>query len=358
MKVIVGLSGGVDSSVAALLLMQAGYEVEGLFMKNWEEDDSEECSVATDLRDATHVANTLGIVLHTVNFSAEYWQEVWSNFIAEHKRGRTPNPDVLCNQRIKFAVFLDYALSLGADKIATGHYADIQHVNDTYILKRAKDEQKDQTYFLYLLNQYQLSKSLFPLAQLYKQEVRNIATVHGFTTADKKDSTGICFIGERNFRSFLSDYITPKEGSIIDEHGQTIGTHMGAMFYTIGQRKGLGIGGGYGDGSNAPWFVADKDIEANTVTVVQGEHPLLFHTQIITEAFHAISTSLTYTTSYLARIRHRGELYPCKITPLDDESKGVCITFAKGVRAITPGQSVVIYDEYECIGGAIIKERY
>jgi len=245
-KVIVGLSGGVDSSVATLLLLEQGYKVEALFMKNWEEDDKDgHCTAEQDLSDAQKVADKLGVKLHTINFSADYWDDVFNHFLQEHKKGRTPNPDVLCNQKIKFKVFLEHALSLGADKIATGHYARISENDGTYQLKTGLDDNKDQSYFLYLLGQKQLSKSLFPLGDISKTKVREIATEHDLITADKKDSTGICFIGERNFSQFLQTYLPKQQGDIIDQDGQFIKHHEGLAFYTMGQRKGLEIGGGF-----------------------------------------------------------------------------------------------------------------
>ena len=260
-KIIVGLSGGVDSSVAALLLLEQGFEVEALFMKNWEEDDTDDvCTAEQDLSDAQKVADKLGIKLHTINFSADYWDDVFDHFLQEHKKGRTPNPDVLCNQKIKFKVFLEHALSLGADKIATGHYARISQDENGYQLKTGLDDSKDQSYFLHLLNQHQLSKSLFPLGDISKIKVREIATENGFVTADKKDSTGICFIGERNFSQFLQTYLPKQQGDIVDQDNQFIKHHEGLAFYTIGQRKGLEIGGGFGT-SGEPWFVADKRID-------------------------------------------------------------------------------------------------
>jgi len=281
MKIIVGLSGGVDSSVATLLLLEQGYEVEALFMKNWEEDDTDGvCTAEQDLSDAQKVADKLGVKLHTINFSADYWDDVFDHFLKEHKKGRTPNPDVLCNQKIKFKVFLEHALSLGADKIATGHYARIDQDENGYQLKTGLDDNKDQSYFLHLLNQQQLSKSLFPLGEINKDEVRKIATENDFVTADKKDSTGICFIGERNFSEFLQTYLPKQQGDIVDQDGQFIKHHEGLAFYTMGQRKGLEIGGGFSN-SGEPWFVADKHIDRNELVVVQGDHPLLYHTTLI-----------------------------------------------------------------------------
>jgi tRNA-specific 2-thiouridylase len=355
-KIIVGLSGGVDSSVAAFLLLEQGFEVEGLFMKNWEEDDAEFCTAKEDLADATQVADKLGIKLHTVNFSSEYWEEVFSDFVQKHKLGLTPNPDVLCNQKIKFKVFLDYALELGANKIATGHYAK----TDGKRLLTAFDENKDQTYFLHLLNEYQLSKSLFPLGDLPKSEVKEIAKKQGFITANKKESMGICFIGKRNFDDFLSEYIDKTEGDIIDNKGNFIKKHHGAAFYTIGQRKGLEIGGGFGEDKNngQPWFVVDKNIDKNQVIVAQGENELLYNDTIITDMPHFINNKIDFDKKYLAKIRHRGKNEYCKISK---NKSGLKVVFDNKQRAITPGQSIVFYsDEAEkvCLGGAIIKEFY
>lgn len=355
LKVIVGLSGGVDSSVAALLLQQQGYEVEALFMKNWEEDDiNGVCASEQDLADAQAIADQLNIKLHTVNFSAQYWQEVFEDFIDEHKKGRTPNPDVLCNQRIKFAFFLDHALNLGADKIATGHYADIENTNKQYQLTTAKDTNKDQTYFLHRLNQRQLSLSLFPLGKLTKPEVRTIATQHNFGTANKKDSTGICFIGEKDFRKFLATYVPIQQGDMVDEYGSFIKHHDGIAFYTIGQRKGLGIGGGFGV-SGEPWFVAQKNLATNELLVVQGEHPLLYHQTIEAKNSHWITEKPVFPCHCQAKIRYRQNSQNCTITKNTD---GLTITFINKQRASTPGQSIVFYQDNICLGGAIIEHCY
>ncbi len=354
LKVIVGLSGGVDSSVAALLLIEQGFEVEALFMKNWEEDDTTtHCSAAQDLSDAQKVADMLGIKLHTVNFSNDYWEDVFEHFLQEHKKGRTPNPDVLCNQKIKFKAFLDYALNLGADKIATGHYARIAEKEAVFQLKTGLDDNKDQSYFLHLLNQYQLSKSLFPLGEINKDAVRNIAAKNGFITANKKDSTGICFIGERNFSEFLQTYLPKQQGDIVDENGQFIKHHQGLAFYTIGQRKGLEIGGGFGT-SGEPWFVADKRLETNELLVVQGESPLLFHQSLSASEVHWIATPPTFPLKCKAKIRYRQASQDCTISQQDSEIK---VLFEKPQRAITPGQSVVFYDQDVCLGGAVIETR-
>ena len=282
-KIIVGLSGGVDSSVAALVLLEKGFHVAALFMKNWDEDDDDKyCNAAEDFADAQQVADKLGIRLHTVNFSHEYWEDVFKHFLSEHKKGRTPNPDVLCNQRIKFKAFLDYAKDLGANKIATGHYARIINNDGRYLLKTGVDGSKDQSYFLHLLNQDQLSQSLFPLGDFHKKQVREIALKNGFENAEKKDSTGICFIGERPFKEFLTTFLPKQKGDIVDENGRFIKHHYGLPFYTIGQRKGLEIGGGYSD-SPEPWFVADKLVESNEILAVQGDHPLLYHNTLVAD---------------------------------------------------------------------------
>ncbi|SMN10877.1 tRNA-specific 2-thiouridylase MnmA [uncultured Candidatus Thioglobus sp.] len=355
MKIIVGLSGGVDSSVAALLLIEQGYEVEALFMKNWEEDDTDShCTAEQDLSDAQKVADKLGIKLHTANFSADYWGDVFEHFLKEHKKGRTPNPDVLCNQKIKFKAFLDYALNLGADKIATGHYARITENNGVFQLKTGLDDGKDQSYFLHLLNQYQLSKSLFPLGEINKNEVRKIATKNDFITADKKDSTGICFIGERNFSEFLETYLPKQQGDIVDDKGNFIKHHQGLAFYTIGQRKGLEIGGGFGD-SGEPWFVAEKHLETNELIVVQGDHALLYHQSLSASNAHWIGNLPKFPLKCTAKIRYQQASQDCTII---EENKQLKVLFEQKQRAITAGQSVVFYDQDVCLGGAIIESRF
>ncbi|HIM58920.1 MAG TPA: tRNA 2-thiouridine(34) synthase MnmA [Gammaproteobacteria bacterium] len=354
-KIMVGLSGGVDSSVATLLLLEQGYEVETLFMKNWEEDDTDGiCTAEQDLSDAQKVADRLGVKLHTINFSADYWDDVFDHFLKEHKKGRTPNPDVLCNQKIKFKVFLEHALSLGADQIATGHYARIHQDKGVYQLQTGLDDNKDQSYFLHLLNQYQLSKSLFPLGEINKDEVRKIATENSFVTADKKDSTGICFIGERNFSEFLQTYLPKQQGNIVDQDGQFIKHHEGLAFYTIGQRKGLEIGGGFG-ASGEPWFVADKRIDSNELVVVQGDHPLLYQKTLNASNPHWIANPPTLPLACTAKIRYRQHSQPCTIEKHGDGQ--ITVVFDQAQRAITPGQSVVFYNDDICLGGAIIESR-
>ena len=355
-KVIVGLSGGVDSSVAAYLLIKQGYEVEALFMKNWDEDDDDEyCSASEDLADAQEVANALGIELHTVNFSHEYWEDVFEHFLSEHKKGRTPNPDVLCNQRIKFKAFLDYAKDLGATKIATGHYARISKDNGKYFLKAGIDGNKDQSYFLHLLNQDQLSQSLFPLGEIDKKEVREIAKNNNFVTAEKKDSTGICFIGERPFSEFLTTFLPKEKGDIVDQDGTFIKHHNGLPFYTIGQRKGLEIGGGYGN-SQEPWFVADKLTESNQIVAVQGDHDLLYHNSLVADEIHWIDDEPEMPMQCSAKIRYRQASQECSVRI--GENHTIKVFFKDSQRAITPGQSVVFYDGETCLGGSVIKSRY
>ena len=354
-KIIVGLSGGVDSSVAALILLERGFHVEALFMKNWDEDDDDKyCSAAEDLLDAQQVSDKLGIKLHTVNFSHEYWEDVFEHFLSEHKKGRTPNPDVLCNQRIKFKAFLDYAKDLGANKIATGHYARIIDNDGHYLLKAGVDGSKDQSYFLHLLSQDQLSQSLFPLGDLHKKQVREIALQNSFENAEKKDSTGICFIGERPFADFLTTFLPKQKGDIIDENGRFIKHHQGLPFYTIGQRKGLEIGGGYSD-SPEPWFVADKLVESNEILAVQGNHPLLYHNTLIADSVHWIDQSPALPHKCSAKIRYRQASQECQVLQIDDDC--IQVNFMEPQRAITPGQSIVFYDRDVCLGGSVIKSK-
>ncbi len=355
-KVIVGLSGGVDSSVAALRLLEQGWQVEGLFMKNWEEDDQDDyCAAAEDLADAQAVADRLDIKLHTVNFSSEYWDRVFTYFLQEYQAGRTPNPDVLCNREIKFKAFLDHALDLGADFIATGHYAGVSCETNSCQLLQATDEDKDQTYFLYMLGQHALRHSLFPLADLHKQQVRELAAQAGFPNYKKKDSTGICFIGERRFRDFLSDYLPANPGEIQTTEGQCIGQHQGLMYYTLGQRHGLGIGGVVG-APDAPWFVVEKDLEHNILVVVQGhDHLLLLSASLVAEQLHWVAgTAPANQFSCQARCRHRQPLQNCEVVL---EGQCMKVAFREPQRAVTPGQSVVLYLDGACLGGGIIVSR-
>lgn len=356
--IIIGLSGGVDSSVAALLLTQQGYAVQGLFMKNWEEDDdSGHCSAEEDLQDAGAIAGQLRIPLHTRNFSAEYWDNVFQYFLHEYQRGRTPNPDVMCNKEIKFKTFLEHALELGADHIATGHYARVQHDSHGYHLLKAKDLNKDQTYFLYTLGQEQLAKTLFPLGELTKPEVRRLAEQMGFANAGKKDSTGICFIGERNFKEFLSRYLPAQRGEMRTPEGELMGYHDGLMYYTLGQRQGLGIGGQQGSNGD-PWYVVDKNMGSNTLIVAQGHnHPLLFSQALdASELSWVVEAPGQTPFPCRAKTRYRQADQDCTITALDD---GQChVSFAQAQRAVTPGQSIVFYQGDECLGGGIIDTIY
>jgi tRNA-specific 2-thiouridylase len=349
------MSGGVDSSVAALLLKQQGYEVSGLFMKNWEDDDTDEyCSSREDLVDAVAVADKLGIEIDVVNFSAEYKERVFGDFLREYRAGRTPNPDVLCNAEIKFRAFLDHALGLGADRIATGHYAQVREADGLYQLLKAEDGTKDQSYFLYRLDQAQLAKTLFPLGTLYKREVRVIARREGLPTHDKKDSTGICFIGERPFREFLSRYLPDNPGEIRTLEGRVVGRHQGFMFYTIGQRQGLGIGGSR-EGDGEPWYVAAKDLRHNRLVVVQGhDHPALFHDRLKATDLNWISGTTPHCQwVYSAKARYRQKDAACAIASVSAEQ---CeIEFAEPQWAVTPGQSVVVYESRVCLGGGIIE---
>ena len=353
-RVVVGMSGGVDSSVAALLLKQQGYEVTGLFMKNWEDDDTDEyCTSRQDLIDAVAVADRIGIEIDAINFSAEYKERVFSEFLREYRAGRTPNPDVLCNAEIKFKTFLDHALALGADYIATGHYARIREVDGLHQLLKAEDGTQDQSYFLYRLNQRQLARTLCPLGGIYKREVREIARKEGLPNHDKKDSTGICFIGERPFREFLSRYLPTQPGDMVTPEGKTVGKHIGLMYYTIGQRQGLGIGGRK-DGEGGPWYVAAKDMTANRLIVVQGHgHPALLADALTAADLNWISGTQPHCHwVYGAKTRYRQKDAPCEVERVDREH---CeIKFAEPQWAITPGQSVVVYESKVCLGGGII----
>ncbi|MCC7486491.1 MAG: tRNA 2-thiouridine(34) synthase MnmA [Burkholderiales bacterium] len=354
-RVVVGMSGGVDSSVAALLLKEQGYRVSGLFMKNWEDDDTEEyCSSRADLVDAVAVAERLGIEIDVVNFSREYKERVFSGFLREYEAGRTPNPDVLCNAEIKFRAFLEHALALGAESIATGHYARIRERDGRFELLKAEDGTKDQSYFLYRLDQGQLARALFPLGGLYKREVREIARRAGLPVHDKKDSTGICFIGERPFREFLRRYLPERPGEIRTPGGEVVGRHHGLMYYTLGQRQGLGIGGRR-EGDGEPWFVAGKDLAANRLVVVQGrDHPALLRDRLRATSLNWISGGAPHCHwVYAAKTRYRQADAPCSIAALD--ATQCVIEFAEPQWAVTPGQSVVIYESRVCLGGGIIE---
>lgn len=353
-RVIVGLSGGVDSAVAALRLLERGYNVEALFMKNWDEDDAAgHCPAAADLADAEAVSRRLGIRLHRISFSTEYWDRVFAYFLAEYRAGRTPNPDVICNKEIKFRAFLDYALGLGADFIATGHYARVVHDADGVHLHKGLDPDKDQSYFLHLLDQEQLRRTLFPLGELHKPEVRRIAADAGFPNHAKKDSTGICFIGERKFSDFLARYLPAQPGDIVTTAGEVVGTHQGLMFHTQGQRQGLGIGGRRGD-SGEPWYVVAKDLERNRLIVAQGkDHPALFRPALRAEAAHWIDAAPpALPLRCAAKIRYRQADQPCTVHV--DDAGGVRVVFDAAQRAITPGQAIVFYQDDRCLGGATI----
>lgn len=357
-RVIVGMSGGVDSSVSAYLLQQQGYDVVGLFMKNWEEDDNEEyCSAASDLADAQAVCDKLGIKLLTINFAAEYWDNVFEHFLAEYRAGRTPNPDILCNKEIKFKAFLDYAAEdLGADYIATGHYVRKREQNGKVELLRGLDKNKDQSYFLYTLSEAQISKSLFPVGELEKPQVRKIAEQLELVTATKKDSTGICFIGERKFRDFLARYLPAQSGLIRTVDGEVIGEHQGLMYHTLGQRKGLGIGG-LKNADETPWYVVDKDIAHNELIVAQGhDHPALFSGGLIAGQLHWVDRQpLTTSLRCTVKTRYRQQDIPCQINPINEQQ--IEVIFDEPVAAVTPGQSAVFYSNEVCLGGGIIEER-
>lgn len=354
--IIVGISGGVDSSVTALSLQQQGFDVECVFMKNWDGED-DNCTAEEDYKDALAVCDHLGLPLRSVNFAQDYWDNVFQYFIDEYATGRTPNPDVLCNREVKFKAFLDYAMELGAVKIATGHYARIKDEDGSFQLMKGLDPNKDQSYFLYLLGQDALSKSMFPIGEMDKIDVRKLAESSGLINHAKKDSTGVCFIGEQKFfKDFLKKYIPAQPGIIHTVDGTPCGEHDGLMYYTMGQRKGLGIGGGHGD-KEAPWFVADKDLDNNILIVAQGhDHPALYHQQLVANQVHWIAGSPPVSLEGLAaKIRYRQADQPCTITDLSQDQ--VQVQFDSKQFAITPGQSVVFYAGNECLGGAIIENR-
>ena len=348
--IIVGMSGGVDSAVTALLLKQQGYRVTGLFMKNWEDEDDEHCPARQDFLDVLAVADVIGLDVEAVNFSAEYKDRVFSYFLREYQAGRTPNPDVLCNAEIKFKAFLDHALSLGGECIATGHYARLHEVDGRYELLKAVDTAKDQSYFLYRLNQAQLSKSMFPLGELTKPQVRRIAEEAGLPNFAKKDSTGICFIGERPFREFLQRYLPIQPGDMCTPDGRVVGRHQGLMYHTLGQRQGLGIGG-----AGEAWFVAGKNLPENRLIVVQGhDHPLLFSTQLHAADLNWIAgPAPDMAFAYAAKTRYRQADASCRFDALEP---GRCVLdFDTPQWAVTPGQSVVLYGGDVCLGGGIIQ---
>jgi len=357
--IIVGMSGGVDSSVTALTLLEQGHSVTGLFMKNWEEDDGTEyCTAMQDLADAQQVCDTLGIPLKTVNFAAEYWDEVFEVFLAEFAVGRTPNPDILCNKHVKFKAFLNYATEdLGAEYIATGHYAQVAERDGEFKLLKGLDPNKEQSYFLYAMGQKALSRTLFPIGHLHKPQIRAMADKAGFANSRKKDSTGICFIGERKFREFLQRYLPSQPGEMRSPEGQFIGKHHGLMYYTLGQRQGLGIGG-VKNAPDEPWFVLDKDLDNNVLIVGQGHnHPLMLHNTLEAGQLDWCSNQpITKTLQCAAKTRYRQPDQACTLMPLADGR--VKVRFTEAQRAITPGQSVVFYQDEVCLGGGIIEVKY
>jgi tRNA-specific 2-thiouridylase len=364
-RVVVGLSGGVDSAVTAYLLKQQGCDVVAIFMKNWEDDDdSEYCSSNIDFVDAASVADVLGIEIEHVNFAADYKDRVFAEFLREYQAGRTPNPDVLCNAEIKFKAFLDHAMRLGAEKIATGHYARVRERDGKFELLKGLDESKDQSYFLHRLNQAQLAKTLFPVGELRKTEVRRIAEEIGLPNAKKKDSTGICFIGERPFREFLRRYLADQPGPMQDERGRTVGEHVGLSFYTLGQRKGIGLGGSRlhaaeagDDGRHAPWFAARKDVATNTLVVVQGhDHPWLQSRALVAADASWVSGRPPAAGRLSAKTRYRQVDAPCEAVPDDAIAGRFELRFDTPQWAVTPGQSAVLYDGEVCLGGGVITE--
>ncbi|MBL4911183.1 MAG: tRNA 2-thiouridine(34) synthase MnmA [Alteromonadaceae bacterium] len=368
-RVIVGMSGGVDSSVSAYLLQQQGYQVEGLFMKNWEEDDTDEyCAAAEDLKDAQQVCDKLGIKLHTINFATEYWDNVFEYFLAEYKVGRTPNPDIMCNKEIKFKAFLEFACEdLGADYIATGHYVQREMRDGQWTMIRGLDANKDQSYFLYTLSDKQLAQTLFPVGHIEKPEVRAIAEKAGLITHNKKDSTGICFIGERKFKDFLGQYLPAQPGIIESAEGVEVGKHDGLMYHTLGQRKGLRIGG-LATAGEEPWYVVDKDMQRNVLIVGQGHnHPRLFSKGLLADQLHWVNRqAISKPFKCTVKTRYRQNDVACTVTPItngagntekskknENEFK---IDFEQPQSSVTPGQSVVFYQDDVCLGGGIINQ--
>lgn len=356
-KIVVGMSGGVDSSLTAAILKEQGHEVIGLFMRNWKETDASGCCTADeDFQDVKNVCNKIGIPYYSVDFSKEYYDKVFTHFVNEYAKGRTPNPDVLCNKEIKFDAFLKYALKTGADYVATGHYCNVEHRDGKSYLVRAEDDNKDQTYFLNQLTSAQLDKVMFPIGNIDKPTVRMLAKKYDLSTAEKKDSTGICFIGERNFRKFLSEYLPMKQGDIVDTEGNIVGKHDGVFYYTIGQRRGLGIGGKQ-EGNGSRWFVLDKDIKSNRLIVSQGEIDILYHNCLETDDFNFIPERPSEQEfECMVRIRHRQALQKAKC--FIKENGGVKLVFNEKQRAISEGQYAVIYVDKYCLGGGVIERKY
>lgn len=354
--VVVGMSGGVDSSVSAYLLKEEGYDVKGLFMQNWQSEPGEICTSEIDFKDASAVCDKLDIPLHRANFSDEYWERVFTNFLSEHEKGRTPNPDILCNREIKFKSFLDYAFNIGADFIATGHYAKIIAKNNNKFLARAKDSFKDQTYFLHEVSEKEFDRCIFPLADLTKDEVREIALKQNLITADKKDSVGICFVGERNLKDFLNRFISFSKGDIKDENGNIVGEHQGSILYTEGQRQGLQIGGVKG-ADELPWYVYKKDIKNNVIHVCQGvDNELLMNSGLFVEKINWINDiEYNLPMNCLVQVRHQHKPVECY---LESNNNKIMVTFKDKIRAIAPGQSAVLYDNDICLGGGIINQTF
>ena len=354
--VVVGMSGGVDSSVSAYLLKEEGYDVKGLFMQNWQSEPGETCTSEIDFKDASAVCDKLDIPLHRANFSDEYWERVFTNFLSEHEKGRTPNPDILCNREIKFKSFLDYAFNIGADYIATGHYAKLIIKNNNKFLARAKDSFKDQTYFLHEVSENEFDRCIFPLADLTKNEVREIALKQNLITADKKDSVGICFVGERNLKDFLNRFISFNKGDIKDENGNIVGEHQGSILYTEGQRQGLQIGGVKG-ADELPWYVYKKDIKNNVIHVCQGvDNKLLMNSGLFVEKINWINDiEYNLPMNCLVQVRHQHIPVECYLESNNDK---IMITFKDKIRAIAPGQSAVLYDNDICLGGGIINQTF
>ena len=351
-RVAVGMSGGVDSAVAALLLKEQGYDVIGIFMKNWDDTiDGEECSAAEDYDDVRACCESIGIPYYTVNFEKEYWERVFQHFLKEYQRGRTPNPDVMCNSEIKFAAFKDFTMTMGAESFATGHYARVSHENGVHLLK-GLDGNKDQSYFLCMLTQKQLENAMFPIGELEKPQVRELARQHGIAVAEKKDSTGICFIGERKFREFLKKFLPACPGEMRTMDGEYIGPHEGLMYYTLGQRRGLNIGG---RGTGERWFVVKKDLENNILYVEQGaDSPLLYSQALVTEPFHFINEPGEEEFECKAKFRYRQPDQAVRVKKLSDGR--IHIDFAEKQRAVTHGQYAVLYQGDECLGGGVISD--